>query len=278
MDNLSKAYTLSGRHITSNLRSSGRFELPPRNLKGQPAVRYHRLSPVPRLIVAISLAIICPGLAWAQEVYGPINFLKTMKTPFGMPNSPKQETAGSDPLAELSLSGDDPSPAQSRIRTLTERLLPAQLFLPGKMVLGKEAEFVVKGKPRSWVALAMADRNSGAKPIQGHVLKLGPDRKVVSVGQLNASGLLSLFIETPIEGDLIGQNLYFEAAVWSRPDFGDVQFATPVASQSANGGDNGVLIAAATSQKKGIKFVADPAVPLLERARHNTMVLESGQP
>ena len=68
---------------------------------------------------------------------------------------------------------------------------------------------------------------------------------------------------------MIGQCLYFEAAIWSKPDCSDVEFAAAVPSEGQgkeNG--NGVLIAAEADQKKGIKIVPESQVgsPLMRKA------------
>ena len=65
---------------------------------------------------------------------------------------------------------------------------------------------------------------------------------------------------------MVGQNLYFEAAIWSKPDFSDIEFATPVRYEGqGKDNDNGVLIAAEGDTKKGIKIVPNtaPLSPLL---------------
>src|SRR5208282_5758899 len=107
----------------------------------------------------------------------------------------------------------------SKRNLLSERFHGPKLFLPPRMVLGECAEFIVQGPPGSYVALAMADKNSGAKPVYGHELKLGADRKLVAVNQIPEQGVVSMFIEAPIQGDLVDSSLYFEAAVWSKADF-----------------------------------------------------------
>ena len=123
------------------------------------------------------------------------------------------------------------------------------------MILGKTVEFTVKGKPGSYAALALADKDTGAKPICGHKLRLGADRKVVAAVEIPASGTATISVDTPIEGDLIGLCLYFEAAVWSKPDFSDVEIANVVPSERQESAPNGVLIAADTIvKKKGIKI------------------------
>jgi hypothetical protein len=86
------------------------------------------------------------------------------------------------------------------------------------MLLGQTSRFTVKAKPGMIVAIAMADRDKGAKPIAGHDLRLGSDRKVVAISKIPDTGVAEIFVETPIEGDLIGQYLFFEAAVWSKAD------------------------------------------------------------
>jgi hypothetical protein len=142
-----------------------------------------------------------------------------------------------------------------------QRLGQARLYLPDKMCLGRTCEFTVKGKPHSWVAIAMADKNEGAKPINGHPIRLGSDRKVVAIGQIPDSGVRTLNIETPIQGDLIGSSLYFEAAIWSKDDMSDVEIAATIPSEGTAKESNGVLIAAEPDTKRGIRLVPQTSIP-----------------
>ena len=112
-----------------------------------------------------------------------------------------------------------------------------------------------------YVAIAMADKSSGAKPIFGHAVRLGSDRKVVAVGKVPENGILSLFVEAPIQGDLIGDCLFFEAAIWSKPDFSDLQIATTISPQQTEKESNAVVIAGDTEQKKRGLFVFDQSKP-----------------
>jgi hypothetical protein len=208
----------------------------------------------------------------ADEVYGPVNLLKTMRTPFGTGDG-QSNNSSTNPLTPMSLHARGAS-------SLSTRLIPQRLYLPGRMVLGSTAEFIIKGKAGSWAALAMADKNSGAKPIYGHELHLGPDRKLMSLGQIPESGLLSLVIDTPIEGDMIGQPFYFEAAIWSKPDFSDMELAMPVPSEStvsqAKARDNAVMVAAEADHKRGMRIVPDSSVQMRQVPGHNS--LDSGRP
>lgn len=221
--------------------------------------------------IALAVDVSFPQGAKSDEVFGPTNLLKTMATPFGAPRSADDSSA--DELGKFTL--------QTGGRSLMNRLLPPRLYLPGRMVIGSTAEFIVKGRPGAWVALAMADKDAGAKPIYGHQIKLGADRKVVSVNQIPEGGVVSLVIDTPIQGDLIGQCWFFEAAVWSKPDFSDLEIATPVASEaqpgaSANDRPNGVLVGAEPVKKKWVRFAPEGAVPL-QQVRGSTS-LDAGRP
>ncbi len=257
------------------------------------------------LVVAAALAA-APCAARAGELYGPVNLLKTLPTPFGAPGpkpaaaspSPDSERASPEmmmPTGQGSLSltiapaigSARPAPVKpiaigDRLsalthRSLAERLVQSRLYLPGRLVISRTAEFTIKGRPGSFVALAMADKDSGARPIYGHPLRLGPDRKVVSVGQIPEDGILHLTIETPIEGDLIGQNLFFEASVWSRPDFADLEIATPVTSEGQTGVKNGVLVAGEPPRSTGLKIVPAASMPVQQLSKPGA-TLESGQP
>jgi len=210
--------------------------------------------------------------AQAEGSYGPPNYFRTIKTPFGLDTSKTEST--SQDLGEMAPIGLT-SPASQR-RTLSQRLSQSRLYLPEKMQLGRTAEFTVKGRAGNWVAIAMADKNSGAKEIANHPIRLGSDRKVVAIGQIPESGVLVLNIETPIQGDLVGLSLYFEAATWSKPDMSDVEIAATVPSEGQSKDSNGVLIAAEPDQKKGIRIVPDSTMPSQRNAGHNG--LETGKP
>lgn len=217
-----------------------------------------------------------------EEEYGPQNLLKTMRTPFGSATEKSNLSAANMEAGEVDIITTT-SP-YSPSRNLASRLLPERLYLPARMVLGKSAKFVIKGKPGAYVALAMADRDKGAKPIYGQEIRLGPDRKVVSLCTIPASGVASLFVETPIIGDLIGQNLYFEAALWSAEDFHDLRLAAtvPAEQQDPNSAKaNGVPIYPDIEPKRGIRIVPDSGIPLQLRekpGRYGAATLDGGRP
>lgn len=102
-----------------------------------------------RLFIARFVAIACTFVMFAGSAFavdkdfiGPINLLKTMPTPFG---SPQSSTQAEDTLAPVSL-------RPSLSNRLASRLVPARLYLPGRMVIGQTEEFIIKGKPGQWVA------------------------------------------------------------------------------------------------------------------------------
>lgn len=195
--------------------------------------------------------------------------LKLEQTPF---NSANNESAHKqDTLAPLTI--------RSGGNSLRSRLVPNRVYLPAKMIIGKPADFVVKGRPGSHVAIAMADKDSGAKPVFGQKLRLGPDRKLMAAGVVPASGILTLIVDMPIQGDLIGLPVFFETVIWQKPDFSDLELAAPVKSETvAEFADkpNAVLVAGEIIEKgRGLKFKPDSAVPLHQRGSSN---LESGRP
>jgi hypothetical protein len=215
-----------------------------------------------------------PGCALADEVFGPPNLLKTMPTPFST-SADAVSTASSGGTLTLQSGGTGGRSLLSR------RLIPCRVYLPGRVVIGKQAEFVVKGRAGNYAAVAMADKNSGAKQILGRDLRLGSDRKLVTLGTIPESGVLSLLVDIPIQGDLVGQHLYFETAVWSRPDFSDLEIATPVKSEIGDDDKehvNGVIVTAEADQKRGVRFVPDSAVPLHQRVKAGSSSLDSGRP
>lgn len=150
--------------------------------------------------------------------------------------------------------------------------------MPGKICIGKATDFVVKGRPGSQVAIAMADKDSGAKSLCGKNLRLGADRKLVAAGTIPESGVLTLVVDMPIQGDLIGLPVFFETAVWQNSDFSDIEIATPVKSETqAEIADkpNAVIVAEEKTAKRGLRLVPDSAVPLHQRGN---VGIESGRP
>jgi hypothetical protein len=223
------------------------------------------------LIALVGALLVQPAIANEDE-YGPENLIKTMLTPFGNPSAAESKNKlGSDDTGEIAISHSNDSLSQR----LTDRVSQPRLYMPGTMVIGETAEFTIHGKPGKWCALAMADKNSGAKPVCGHNLRLGPDRKVVALIKIPDGGVGTLLTATPIEGDLVGANLYFEAALWSNPDMSDVEFAQCIPSNLSKGSleTNGVLIAGQPAKTKGIRIVPDTS-PLIIKSTS----LSSGRP
>lgn len=217
----------------------------------------------------------CSRAGAAGEVFGPPNLFKTLPTPFGQPNQSSKSEGSA--LSPLSLQSGTTSLSHS----LTNRLLAPRLYLPGRLVIGSTAQFIVKGRPGCWVALAMADRNTGAKPVLGQTIHLGPDRKVVAIGKIPPTGVVTLIIDTPVEGDLIGLPLYFEAALWTKSDFSDMELAIPVASEQTTikqgVRDNAVIMEGELSHKRGIRIVPDSSVHI-PTIQGNFTNIDSGRP
>ncbi|MBY0358190.1 MAG: hypothetical protein K2W82_09335 [Candidatus Obscuribacterales bacterium] len=235
-----------------------------------------------RLLLSIALGSSCTltceaAAGTGDEIFGPPNMLKTEPTPFGPAiSSTRTDNAGAESTLTL------PTRGASRLSGLGHRLITNTLvYLPGRMVLGKPAEFVIKGRPGSKVAISMAEKNSGSKPVYGQNLRLGADRKLVAIGKIPETGVLSLYIDTPIQGDLIGEHLFFETAVWSKPDFSDLEIANPVKSEITDQEKefaNGIIISPEFEQKRGIRIKPEPAVPFYQRQGNTQTSLDSGRP
>jgi hypothetical protein len=222
-----------------------------------PSYRKHSLSAI--IVLLLSGLMFAPAIKADSGVYGPENWLKTLPTPFttgGKDDSQACNQSGA--FAPIGIS----SSTISKRNLLSERFHGPKLFLPPRLVLGECAEFTVQGLPGLYVAIAMADKDSGTKPVCGHELKLGPDRKLVGVNKIPEQGVASISIEAPIQGDLVGSSLYFEAVVWSKPDFSDMQLASTVSPQKETSGENGVIVCEQQEIKKGSLINLGPAQPM----------------
>lgn len=207
-----------------------------------------------------------------SEEYGPPNYLKIWKNPFGSQSGTSTHEQSDDNGGIITLT---PARRLSPVGQLRKSLVASKLYLPERILIGESSKFTVKG-PANWrVAIAMADKDEGAKPINDLKIRLGADRKVVAIGKIPPSGVLELYVATPIQGDLIGTYLYFEAALWSKDDLSDTQIAETVPSViSNNPNGNGVQIAALKEKKRGLRFVPDASI----QTQTNPNSLGSGNP
>jgi len=241
--------------------------------------------------LALALALVLqPAFAAEEECdYGPPNLIKTIKTPFSATNSSETdaETSAPDDLGSISLSSTKTNDQQARHvapsviqkMSIKGRIAGSRMYLPERMIIGQTSKFTVKAKPGMYVAIAMADRDKGAKPIAGHELRLGADRKVVAIMKVPETGVAEIYVEAPIEGDLIGQPLFFEAALWSKSDLSDVEWAQTMTAAASGGAANAVMMAAPlTAKKRGVNIVPDGAMPMSVRQQSGTSSLSSGQP
>lgn len=225
----------------------------------------HRRACISLLILPVLLILFSKASGAAEEAeYGPENLFKTLPNPFNTHRAQSEEATqeSGDALAPLAIN-EAPRSLQSRF--LKARSNGPKLFLPERITIGKSAEFIIKADPGKYVAIAMADKPAGAKPIFGHPLRLGSDRKVMAIGKVPDNGILSLYVEAPIQGDLVGDCLYFEAAVWSKPNFSDLQIAKVISPQQTEKEENAVVIAGQTEVKKRGLFVFDQSKPISTR-------------
>ncbi len=196
--------------------------------------------------------------------------LKSFRTPFNVQSAGSSADNGG--AIELGAGGNS-----LRSRLAQKLGGSCRVYFPGKLTIGKPAEFVVKGKAGSKAAIAMADKDSGAKPINGQKLRLGSDRKLMAAGTIPETGVLTLIVDMPIQGDLIGLPVFFEAVVWQKDDFSDMEIATPVKSETAQeiaDKANAILVSGEREQKRGPRFTPGSGVPLYQQ---NNGSLESGR-
>lgn len=119
------------------------------------------------LVFTACFALITSCAVSADEVFGPPNLLKAGTTPF---NSSADSQVKKD-TGTLTL---DSAQGAGRSSLLSRRLVPCRVYLPGRVIIGKPAEFVVKGRPGQQAAVAMADKNTGAKTLYGKEIRLAP--------------------------------------------------------------------------------------------------------
>ena len=99
----------------------------------------------------------------------------------------------------------------------------------------------------------------------------------MAAGTIPDAGVLTLIVDMPIQGDLIGLPVFFETVIWQSPDFADVELAMPIKSETA--GDiadkaNAIIVAGEKNQKRGLRFTTSAGA---SQYQQNTG-LDSGRP
>ena len=97
---------------------------------------------------------------------------------------------------------------QSRLNSLI--LKKNDVYLPTRMVLGEEVQFVVKAAAGSHVKLLLSAQNSGYSLPNGTSLRVGPESQELS-GVIPENGVLQLKMTMPKDPEMEGKILYIDA-------------------------------------------------------------------
>lgn len=142
-----------------------------------------------------------------------------------------------------------------------ERLITgdaSEVFMPSKLVLGKDNKFIVRGKPGSKVSLAVSSSSYGAKPINGLNVRLGETEQTIE-SIISSTGVVELIYNVPQDETLLGQTKYFEVAVWTKSDFGDISMAKSISASGRETLNNGLKIVLPPETGKRPTF--EPTIP-----------------
>ncbi len=97
---------------------------------------------------------------------------------------------------------------QSRLNSLI--LKKNDVYLPTRLVLGEEVQFVVKAAAGSHVKLLLSGQSSGYNLPNGTSLRVGPESQELS-GVVPENGVLQLKMTMPNDADMDGKILYIDA-------------------------------------------------------------------
>ncbi|MBX2859700.1 MAG: hypothetical protein KTR14_00575 [Vampirovibrio sp.] len=88
-----------------------------------------------------------------------------------------------------------------------------QLYLPGRLYIGQDNRFVIKGKPGANVTLFISPQSRGLTGPNGQDMGVGTDNEKVS-GPIPDTGVLQLVLPVPNEDYLVGRELYVDGLMW----------------------------------------------------------------
>lgn len=115
------------------------------------------------------------------------------------------------------------------------------VYKPSKLTQGTKTKFIIKAEPGSHVSLVTSDENRGAPIFYGHKLRLG---QLINPheGTVGEKGILEIEIPMPVQKELTGKLLFFEALVWKKPDYSDLKVAKIMGIDGQESDINGVMI------------------------------------
>lgn len=98
---------------------------------------------------------------------------------------------------------------QSRLNSLI--LKKNDVYLPTRLVLGEEVQFVVRALAGSHIKLLLSAQNSGYKLPNGTTLRVGPESQELT-GVVPENGVLQLKMTMPKDPEMEGKTIYVDAA------------------------------------------------------------------
>jgi len=124
------------------------------------------------------------------------------------------------------------------------------VYKPSKLIIGTSTKFIIKAEPNTHVSLVTSDENQGAAFINGNRLRLGeinnPHESIT-----NNNGVAEISITLPLEKELIGRIMYFEALIWKNPDHSDIEVAKVMGIDGREAANNAVIITAPAKNVSG---------------------------
>jgi len=134
----------------------------------------------------------------------------------------------------------------------------AVVYLPTKLVIGKDNKIIVKGEPGYFVSLAISSENSGSMPFYGKILRLGKDFNTVE-NTISQSGIAEMNIKIPDDKNLNDKTYFIEVAVWKDANFRDLQLAELIAPNGRKTNYNGIKLGLPPKDVSGPAFT--PSIP-----------------
>lgn len=104
---------------------------------------------------------------------------------------------------------------QSRLNSLI--LKKNDVYLPTRLVIGQEAQFVVKAPAGSHVKLLLSPQNTGYQLPNGTALHVGTQTEELS-GVIPENGVLQLKMSMPKDTDMEGKTIYVDAIIGDTDD------------------------------------------------------------
>ncbi len=146
---------------------------------------------------------------------------------------------GIDGFSSNGLEADAAKPRKSRLSQLIKN--KSNLYLPTRLIIGKDNKFVVRVPAGNTVVLLLSPFPAGMSAPDGTPMRVGKENQILEA-VASDKGVATLTVPIPDEESLVGQPVFVAAYTYGRSDYSDLEILELLGPTGRRVGDNRLAI------------------------------------